>query len=489
MPPDSRPPSQKEILEAALAALTEEDIPPDDDAYCWPDPDTGRPVELAGLDDEELEELLADPPPAGSARRGEPSGPAEPTLRTGGSGPTEPTLRTGVSGLSDPLSAAAAAEVPPAGCLQRDGSGGGAGFADGGVLDVLAAGLPLAGFAEDAHDTLGHADDDALIGMIRAWRRLSSWATARELAAVAELARRRPAEGSSPGAGGGWPLNLSEFIPDEVAAALTLTGRAAQDEVNLALDLAGPLAATGAALAAGRIDLPKAKLIATAVLTCTAAHAAAVQAAVLPGAPDMTTGQLRRALARAVLAADPDAADRQRAEALNEARVDCWPDPAGTANLAGRNLPAASVLAADKRLCRIAAGWKKHGAAGGMDLLRARAYLALLLGLDTSTPPVDLLPAAARSAGPGRNDAAGPAGDGVPGRKPDQDDAPGTQTTSTPSDGTDAAPRTNNTPSAHTTPPPARRQPAPPAAARTSRLTCSNTCRPGWSAQVAGCRR
>jgi hypothetical protein len=101
--------------------------------------------------------------------------------------------------------------------------------------------------------------------------------------------------------------------------------------------------------------------------------------------------------------------------------VDCWPDPAGTANLAGRNLPAASVLAADKRLCRIAAGWKKHGAAGGMDLLRARAYLALLLGLDTSTPPADLLPAAARPAGPGR------------------DDAPSTKTNSTPSDHTDAA--------------------------------------------------
>jgi hypothetical protein len=464
VPPDSRPPSQEEILEAALAALTEEDIPPDDEACCWPDPDTGRPVELAGLDDEELDELLADPPPAGSARRGDPFGPAEPALRTGATGPTEPALRTEVSGpaepalrtevsvLSDPLSAAAAAEVPPAGCLTRDGSGGGAGFADGGVLDVLAAGLPLAGFAEDAHDALGQADDDALIGMIRAWRRLSSWATARELAAVAELARRRPAAGSSAGAGGGWPLNLSEFIPDEVAAALTLTGRAAQDEVNLALDLSGPLAATGAALAAGRIDLPKAKLIAAAVVTCTAAHAAAVQAAVLPGAPDMTTGQLRRALARAVLAADPDAADRQRAEALNEARVDCWPDPAGTANLAGRNLPAASVLAADKRLCQVAAGWKKHGAAGGMDLLRARAYLALLLGLDTSTPPADLLPAAARPAGPGRDDAAGPAGDGVPGRGPGQDDAPGTRTDSTHGDHTDPAPstKTNSTPSDHT---------------------------------------
>ena len=98
--------------------------------------------------------------------------------------------------------------------------------------------------------------------MLRAWRRVASWATARELAAVAELARRRPAAGSPPGTGGRLPLNLSEFIPDEVAAALTLTRLAAEQETQLALDLAGPLATTAAALAAGRIDPAKTKLIA-----------------------------------------------------------------------------------------------------------------------------------------------------------------------------------------------------------------------------------
>ena len=112
----------------------------------------------------------------------------------------------------------------------------------------------------------------------------------------------------------------------------------------------------------------------------------------LADAPDLTTGQLRRALARAVLTADPGAARRQREEALKDVRVDCFPDPAGAATLAGRNLPAAQTLAADKRLCRIARSWQKLGAAGGMDLLRARAYLALLLGLDVSLPPADLTP-------------------------------------------------------------------------------------------------
>jgi Domain of unknown function (DUF222) len=363
--------SQEEILQAALASLTDEDIPPDDDELDgWPDPDSDRPAELAGLDGAELEDLAA-----------------------GVCGPSAPAW---------PLSFrdSAGAQAWPAGFGPRDRSGDGPGFADGGVLDVLAAGLPLAGFAADAHERLGQVTDDELVGVLRAWRRVTSWAAASELAAVAELARRRPADGSPPAPPGRLPVNISEFVPEEVAAALTLTGRAAQDEVALALDLAGPLAATGSALAAGRIDLAKTKIIAAGVATLSAAHAAAVQAAVLPDAPDLTTGQLRRATARAVLTAGPGAAARQREEDLQHARVDCWPDPVGTASLAGYHLPAAAVLAADARLTRIARQWRKQGAGGGIDLLRAWAYLALLLGHDTAAPPPCLLapdaPAATR---------------------------------------------------------------------------------------------
>ena len=207
----SRRESQEEILEAALASLTDADIPPaDDELYGWPDPDFDRPAALAGLDGAELEELATDA-----------SVPAVPAWPLRFQSPTWP-------------------EAWPAGFGPRDGSGDGPGFADGGVLDVLAAGLPLAGFAADAHDRLVQVTDDELVGVLRAWRRVTSWAAASELAAVAELARRRPADGSPPAAPGRLPLNVSEFVPEEVAAALTLTGRAAQDEVTLALDLGLP---------------------------------------------------------------------------------------------------------------------------------------------------------------------------------------------------------------------------------------------------------
>ena len=122
--------SRGDDLAEALASLTEQDIPPEDADRDWRDPDTSCPAELAGLSDVELDEVLAAAVPAAPSWRTEPSWPADP--------------------------AAAAAGIP-AGCLPRDGSGGGTGFCDGGVLDVLAAGLALAGFAEDAHEVQGRA--------------------------------------------------------------------------------------------------------------------------------------------------------------------------------------------------------------------------------------------------------------------------------------------------------------------------------------------
>ena len=77
---------------------------------------------------------------------------------------------------------------------------GPAGFGSGQPLDVARPGPVLAGAADRVHaGALRRVSDDELTGMIRAWRRLSSWATARELGAIAEFARRRPDEDPGPG--------------------------------------------------------------------------------------------------------------------------------------------------------------------------------------------------------------------------------------------------------------------------------------------------
>jgi hypothetical protein len=70
--------------------------------------------------------------------------------------------------------------------------------------------------------------------------------------------------------------------------------------------------------------------------------------------------------------------------------VERWDESAGTAALAGRDLPPVSVLAADQNLTALATQLKNAGVAGTLDTLRAQAYLALLTGV----PVTSLLPSA-----------------------------------------------------------------------------------------------
>jgi hypothetical protein len=235
--------------------------------------------------------------------------------------------------------------------------------------------------------------DDELIGVLRAWRRLESWCNAGLLQAIAELARRRPADRTPPAPRGYFPEQLSEFIADEIAAALTLSGRAAGTFLDLSLDLAIRLPATARALHEGIIDHLKARLIADATQVLTDEDAREVEARILPRAGEQTLGQLRASVARAVLAVDPQAAIRRREEAQKDPRVSRWQEDAGTAALAGFGLPPADVLEADQRITARALALREAGLPGSLEELRARSYLDALLGQD-STPDQLSAPAA-----------------------------------------------------------------------------------------------
>ena len=203
-------------------------------------------------------------------------------------------------------------------CLPRD-SGRGAGFAAGGPADSMPPGVTLAELASGAWAAgLDRLTDDQLIGVLRAWRRLTSWTAAGELAAVAELHRRRTDEVAA-----GADPHLAEHVGDELAVSLTLTTRGADQLLDFAVRL-DRLPCTRAALAAGEIDRVKAYVIADEVSCLDHAHAAAVEAAVIGRAPGQTTGQLRASARRAALAADPEAAGRHREKAEREARVEVW---------------------------------------------------------------------------------------------------------------------------------------------------------------------
>src|SRR5215472_16919057 len=272
-------------------------------------------------------------------------------------------------------------EVLKAGRWDR-AHGDGGGFAAGGVTDHLPPGSVLAGFAGDAWAAgLGRLSDDELIGVMRAARRLASWAAAMELAAIGDLWRRRVTEEEA------GDTDATGHADDEIAAALTLTGRAADRELDLAIALRR-LPLTSQALAAGDIDRPRAMVIADEVTGLDNEHAAAVERAVAGLAPGQTTGQLRAATRRAVLTADPSAARQRKERAQQDSRVERWDEHAGTAALAGRDLPPASVLAADQNLTALARQLKAAGVPGTIDTLRAEAFLALLTG----TPIGSLLP-------------------------------------------------------------------------------------------------
>ena len=62
-------------------------------------------------------------------------------------------------------------------------------------------------------------------------------------------------------------------------------------------------------------------------------------------------------------------------------------EDSGNAALAGRELPPDEVLAADERITAWARELKAAGLDGGMDEIRARAYLDLLLGKDSRPRP------------------------------------------------------------------------------------------------------
>ncbi len=206
-------------------------------------------------------------------------------------------------------------------------------------------------------------------------------------------------------------------MEEEVAAALTLTGRAAGRQVSVADGLAR-LPGVARALAAGRIDLPKAMVFTGQLMLPDVIAANAIAGLVLPQAPGMTTGRLRQALIDQIMDYDPEALVRRRKEAEKDARVETWTEAAGTGALAGRDLPPAAVLAADQRLTADARWLKSHGVDGTMDQLRAMALTARLTGqsLDSLLPPApgtdngaDASPANAAADG-----AEAAAGDGAP---------------------------------------------------------------------------
>jgi hypothetical protein len=276
-----------------------------------------------------------------------------------------------------------AGEAFAAGFLHRDADGFPAiGFSSGGELDVMGPGPQLAArLAAATGGSAGHAalGESELIGVLCGWQRMAAWAAAGQAAAISALSCRRRDQARdrrNP--------HLAEHVPSEVAAALVLTGQAASVLTDDS-EAITRLPEVHGALAAGVIDWRRAVVFGTELATPGDADAARIAAGVLPAAGRLTTSQIRRLLRRAVLDFDPNAAARRASDAAAEAGVHAWTEPSGNAALAGRELPEADVITADRRLTALASWLTRNGAAGTRQQLRAAVYLALLTGRDLRT--------------------------------------------------------------------------------------------------------
>jgi hypothetical protein len=236
--------------------------------------------------------------------------------------------------------------------------------------------LAVAADAAAEDDRFAGISEAELVGVMCAWDRVEAHAAARKLAVIAELDRRNPGPEDA------------EFTADEIANALAESRWRADELMGIAGHLDSHLPGTNAALRDGTLSLGKARLIATATGLLDPDEARAAEAEVLDRAAALTPGGLRAAIAHAVMEAAPGKARKRRETAARFARVERWAENSGNAALAGRELAPAQALAADDRITAWARELKAAGLEGGMDELRARALLDLLLGQDSRPRPV-----------------------------------------------------------------------------------------------------
>jgi len=291
------------------------------------------------------------------------------------------------------------------------------GFAQNGRSDTMAPGALLATVLDavvgEGGSGLAALADDQLIGIISAARRMESRTAWTLLAALAELARRRPATGA-PGDRGQY--GFSEFAPDEVAAELRLSVQSAAGQMMYAVAVAGRLPRSFGALAAGQIHPVHLRIIDDETRILSPELAAKADEILAEAAQSKTYGELRYAARRLVLRLDPDAARRRKEDAAkHEAEVRRFREDSGNAGMIARELPCDEVLASWQHVDQRAHDLRAAGMPGSLRELRIRAYLDLLQERDSRLAPAD--PDGA-DGGPGSGPDGGQGGTRGPGSGP-----------------------------------------------------------------------
>jgi len=234
---------------------------------------------------------------------------------------------------------------------------------------------------------------DELIGLVRAFTAVESWAAGAKLGVVAEMIRRdatsHPDEGRRHG---DLPDEWSSSLRHELALALSCSVQSAQTTAWLAWEKQARLPGTGALLDDGTLTMGKARAVIETFKYLTDTDAAAAEALIVDQLAGKTYPQVLRLAEQAALTVDPALAERRREQMQKNARVTFFREMQGTAGLSGRDLPPDEALAAIAGVSVRAQEYEASGAFGAtpMDALRAYAFLDLLKG----TPAEDRIASA-----------------------------------------------------------------------------------------------
>ncbi len=194
--------------------------------------------------------------------------------------------------------------------------------------------------------------DQELIDALGEAARREAMCAERKLAYATELHRRRVRQDEADGVSCAY---RGRGTIAEIAAALTVGRGTAAVLLHLGCELGGRLPATGAALAAGDIDVSRARIISDATLTLHDEHAALVEHRVLPRLIGRNAGQARRILTDTITRVDPAAASTRRVLAERDRDVTVQPADDGMSTL-WATLPAADALTLDTQLGAMATG-------------------------------------------------------------------------------------------------------------------------------------
>ena len=299
-----------------------------------------------------------------------------------------------------------------------------AGFGHGGTRAgappsaALAAALEAAAGPGDRYEG---ADTDSLVGVVRQWAAVESWAAAGKLGALRAMMREDGEGAPLLRRQGDLPDGWDDSLNYEVAGALAMGPVSAGNLAGLAWALGARLPGVGRLLADGALTLAKAKLVAAVFEPLDEGEAARAEALVLPELAGKTYFQVERLAWRAALAVAPDVAQRRRSRAERErARVTVFREESGAVGLSGRDLPAAQALAGHASVVARARLYEASGAfpGQGTSSLEALAYLHLLNGV-SARDAIAFARAAAAEPPDGGPDVSGPEDGGPDDSGPD----------------------------------------------------------------------